>query len=149
MKKLIKTIQESLEQLPNMRKADISSTMSTIKYIASGGRDRYEARENLLKQFVQWGRDFTQVLRDEYKLSNKNTNYSSWEYGTRNFTIDVYYVFPQNCGSANDNITIKSVDDFVVSVSTYNGGYKHLGFAKTPAEAMKIVDDNNLRQLSV
>lgn len=116
---------------------------SSINYIASGARDRYKANQLLEEQLKAWGRDFAAKLR-EHGITNRNTNYSSWEYSSSmNYTIDIFYVLSRT--------EFKSVDDFAVTLTTRK--YSNVPESgvnikfKQVDELIKYLIDNNLLKL--
>lgn len=140
----LKNIEKLISELPDMLSEDVEKIMDSIKFISSGNRNKYLQLEKLEKDLVVWGREFAKVLRDKYHISNKNTNYSSWEYGRFDFSVDIYYVLSR----LKAKCKIEAEDDFVVVVSSWKThNYEFLGYAKTPEEAIEILIKNKLFSL--
>lgn len=79
-----------------------------IDWIASGARDRYNYREQLLKDYKAWGKAFVNELKEAgINVHHFHTNYSSWEYSTGLPYVILYikYTLPHNN-------SVKSKDDF-------------------------------------
>lgn len=135
------SVKNIISELPDFTADDVNKIIREINFIASGSKNRYNEQEKFESQLETWGREFVKVLREKYNILYKNTNYSSWEYGNRNFSIDIFYVL----SSLKDYVKIDSEEDFCVTVSSWKtGNHVALGTAKTPEEAIQILIENDL-----
>jgi hypothetical protein len=141
MEKTLSEIQSHLESLPYFSEQDCKNVMGTIKFISSGARDKYDAREALTKELVKWSRNFIEALNSIIpSIKSYRSNYSAFEVSIplAGQTLEAPYVLDTG---------MKSSKDFKVRIINFNDrdneGKPALHYFKKPMEVINYIRENS------